>query len=102
MHARAQADADIHAVGGEVRIGGAGRDARVDVGMPGKKAIDPRHQPLGRQPRRGAHHQDAVLLGAIELLHGRAQALEAGADARIDQARRLGQLDGARAAHGTA
>ena len=95
---RTQPYADVHAVGDEVRVARAGRDARLDIGMPGKKSIEPGHDPLCGETRRCAHHQDAVLPGAVELLQGHAQAFEPGPNAGLNETPGLGQLDGPRAA----
>src|SRR5262245_64084019 len=98
MVAGAQADADVDAVAREVGVADAGGDARLDVGVAGEEAVEPRHQPFGGEPRRGAYHQNAVLLAAVEPVDGLADGLEAGADTGVDEARRFRQIDGARTA----
>ena len=99
MHPRCQADADIDTIGRKVGIADAGRDARIDIGVLGQETIQPRHQPLGSQAGRRAHHQHPLPAALVQLIDGHAQALEGRADAGLNQACSLGQLDGTRAAH---
>jgi len=74
--AAAVADADVDVFAAEIDQPGAGRDADVDLGIAALEAAEPRHQPLGRERRRGGDGEMAAAILLQELLGRFVQLVE--------------------------